>query len=87
MVVTPIQVKTVFELMYCSVRPTFFGGPPCLSSANARPRPADRLLRIRNSVYAAPTSMPPTAIGRTMYRHTAFAFAVQPASSDVPPGM
>ena len=33
--------------------------------------PMPRLLRMRNSVKHAPTSMPPTAMGRTMKLHTA----------------
>ena len=35
-------------------------------SDTARAIPAPSCLRMRNSVYEAPTSMPPTAIGRTI---------------------
>ena len=44
----------------CSPVAAFFTSPM------ERPMPATRLLRIRNSVKAALTSMPPMAIGRTM---------------------
>ena len=53
------------------------------SSAIARDRPPNRLLRILNRVYAAPTSMPPTAIGRTTNFHTGTTRPIQ--SSPVAP--
>ena len=53
--------------MYCSVRPTVPGsGPPLRNSPIALLKPPIRFFRIRKSVYPAPTSIPPTAIGRTM---------------------
>ena len=48
--------------------------------------PMPRLLRMRNKVKQAPTSMPPTAIGRTMKLHTAPACPAQkPVSGIVVP--
>ncbi len=48
-------------------------------SATARFMPSPRFLRMRKSVNDAPTSMPPTAIGRTML------YQVVPATSAQPP--
>src|SRR5271155_364713 len=76
--ITAIKPNTIFELIYLSVR----GSLACCSavwrrSANALPSPAVRLARILKRVKAAPTSIPPTAMGRTMYRQTASAIVAQ----------
>ena len=47
--------------------------------------PLARFLRILNSVVAAPTSIPPTAMGRTMNFQTAMTWAAQNASSVLTP--
>ena len=49
-------------------------------SATARFIPMPRFLRMRKSVNDAPTSMPPTAMGRTMLYQMEPATAAQPAS-------
>src|SRR6266705_1726615 len=68
--------KTVFQLMYRSVRATdFCDSVPERNSANARLSAPKRFLRIRKRVYAAPTSIPPTAIGRTHARSRIFRHA------------
>ena len=54
------------------------------TSAMPRLTPAIRFLRILKSVKQAPTSMPPTAIGRTMNRHRWATIAPQAAVS-LPP--
>ena len=76
--ITAISPSTILELMYCSVRPSFSCSSGFdFSSAKARVRPDIRLLRILNNVFAAPTNMPPTAIGRTMKRQIAVDIPVQ----------
>ena len=62
---------TTFPLRSCSVR--FVAARTAadfFKSEMARFMPSIRLRRIRNRVHPAPTSMPPTAIGRTMLYQT-----------------
>ena len=54
------------------------------TSATLRLRPPIRFARMRYSVYVAPTSMPPTAMGRTMNFQSDTTMAAQAASS-LPP--
>ncbi len=67
MITTPTPAKTSFALRSRSVR--FVDSWPaadCFKSRTAREMPRPSCFRIRNRVYDAPTSIPPTAIGRTM---------------------
>ena len=62
-----IKLNTVFELMYCSVRLVSRAWAALtFKSEMARRSPSKRPFRILNKVKAAPTIIPPTAIGRTM---------------------
>ncbi len=83
--ITPMPAKTTFAFRSRSVRAVAsFCVPAFFRSEMARRIPMARLLRIRNSVYAAPTNMPPTAMGRTMNRQTPAARSLQEPS--VAPG-
>ncbi len=74
-------VKTALLLRSCSVRSAAsWPAADFLRSATARFMPMPRLLRMRNSVKVAPTSIPPTATGRTMENQTAVATSAHPAS-------
>ncbi len=85
--VKAMRTMTTFMLRSFSMRETTSACPAAfLTSPMERFRPAPRFLRIRYSVNPAPTSMPPTAMGRMMNFQTLVTMSIQLTSAAATPG-
>jgi hypothetical protein len=74
----PTPMNTTLALRSRSVRSiAWCASADFFRSETARFIPAPSCLRMRKSVKPAPTSMPPTAIGRTIENHTLKATPLQ----------
>src|ERR1035441_919818 len=82
---TPNPPNTTLLLRSRCVRPAAsWASADFFRSATARFMPMPKFLRMRNSVNDAPTIMPPTAMGRTMWNQMAPATLAQPSSPETP---